>query len=167
MSEQCPQSIVAATLKANWEYFCYIWKHKWYVFLAGLKTEAPLWRLIIHDYSKFSPAEFGPYRDRFFGGRAGVEDKDKDPDNFRIAWLHHIHRNPHHWEHWILRGHEPFEIPNHFIREMVADWMGASRAITGKRDITEWYHSTKHKRALHPNTEVIVERLVKEHGGSN
>lgn len=31
--------------------------HKWYVFLAGLKTGAPIWRLIIHDWSKFTPAE--------------------------------------------------------------------------------------------------------------
>jgi len=31
------------------KYFILTLKHKWFVFLAGLKTKAPLWRLIIHD----------------------------------------------------------------------------------------------------------------------
>jgi hypothetical protein len=42
-------------------------RHKWFVLLAGLKTGAPLWRLIIHDWSKFTPAERGPYVRPFYG----------------------------------------------------------------------------------------------------
>lgn len=152
------------SLKSNWNYFCYIWKHKWYVFLAGRKTKVSLWRLIIHDWSKFTPAEFGPYRDRFFGGRGGVEEKDNDSTDFLRAWLHHLHRNPHHWDHWVLR-HEPLLMPAHFIREMVADWMGAGRALTGNWDITEWYEKTASKQVMHPLTRTYVETLMEKHGG--
>jgi hypothetical protein len=34
------------------KYFWLTIMHKWFVFLAGFKTGAPLWRLIIHDWSK-------------------------------------------------------------------------------------------------------------------
>lgn len=40
-------------MKAHWNYFKYVIRHKWFVFIAGLQTGAPLWRLIIHDWTKF------------------------------------------------------------------------------------------------------------------
>jgi hypothetical protein len=36
-------------------YLSYVVRHKWFVLLAGIKTGAPLWRLLIHDWSKFAP----------------------------------------------------------------------------------------------------------------
>lgn len=45
---------------SSWFRFAWvILKHKWFVLLAGLEVGVPLWRLIIHDWSKFTPAEFG------------------------------------------------------------------------------------------------------------
>jgi hypothetical protein len=38
--------------------------HKWYVFLAGRRLKVPFWRLVVHDLSKFSPAEFRHYARR-------------------------------------------------------------------------------------------------------
>lgn len=107
--------------------------HKWFVFLAGLKTGAPIWRLIIHDWSKFTPSEAPHYGRQFFGGRG-------DPEGFAVAWLHHQNHNPHHWEYWISRsGHNRgtsnpvrhIPMPLWAIREMVADWFGATRAYSG------------------------------------
>ena len=45
-------------------YAQYVLAHKWYVFLAGCRLGLP-WLAALHDLSKFSPAEFGPYA-RFF-----------------------------------------------------------------------------------------------------
>lgn len=28
-------------------------------------------------------------------------------ENFNRAWLLHIHRNPHHWQHWVLINDDP------------------------------------------------------------
>src|SRR5690242_1427767 len=93
---------------------------------------------MIHDWSKFLPCEWIPYANYFFGKR-----KQMFASRFRAAWLHHQHLNPHHWQHWILRSDngtsELIEIPESFVREMVADWCGAGRAITGKWDIRDWY----------------------------
>lgn len=144
-------------------YLKYICLHKWYVFRAGRALGGiPLWRLIIHDYSKFSRAEWTPYVNRFFGGRAGVEDKSLDPREFHLAWLHHLHNNPHHWEYWIVPNHseDPLPIPTHFIREMVADWLGAGRGITGSWDLTEWYEKNKDRQILHDQVKLQLSLIM-------
>jgi hypothetical protein len=146
-------------------YAGYVVRHKWFVFRAGLRTGAPLWRLVIHDWSKVSPAEWGPYVRRFYGGRAGVPVTGDDDPAFRAAWLHHQHRNPHHWQHWVLRQDDgelvTLPMPEHFVREMVADWMGAGRAITGQWSAGEWYANGAGKAMdLHPDTRVFAERLL-------
>lgn len=54
-------------MKAHLHYASYVVRHKWFVFYAGLKIKAPLWRLVIHDWSKLTPAEWFPYVLRFYG----------------------------------------------------------------------------------------------------
>lgn len=150
-----------AKMGSHWRYLRYVLKHKWFVLVAGLSTGAPLWRLIIHDWSKFTPAEWKPYVNRFFAGNAGKEDKELDPDEFHRAWTHHWHKNPHHWEYWVRADGVAMPMPLHFVREMVADWMGAGRAITGKWEYQDWYNATKHKQNIHIDTRVLVEFLLK------
>lgn len=123
--------------------------HKWYVFLAGLKTGVPIWRLIVHDWSKFTPVEFIGYAKWIHGGI-------KDKLMWARAWHHHQRRNPHHHEFYILSwfGEPNFydevgkktgtefitilPMPLTYVKEMVADWMGASKAYTGSWDMSEW-----------------------------
>lgn len=110
-------------------------KHKWFVFLAGLRTKAPIWLLIIHDWSKFSPSELPHYGRQFFGAA-------DDGPGFISCWIHHQNHNPHHWEYHIPRtGHNrcspPYPdnvsipMPMTYVREMVADWLAASRTYEG------------------------------------
>lgn len=143
-------------MKAHLEYAAYVARHKWFVFVAGLKTAAPIWRLLIHDWSKLTPAEWMPYVRQFYG--------EPDKAAFNRAWLHHQHRNPHHWQHWLLREDDgptvALEMPESLIREMVADWMGAGRAITGKWEVASWYAKNRDKIVLAPETRSLVDRLV-------
>ena len=107
---------------------------------AGRKLGVNEFQLHIHDESKFSLDEFPAYAKHFKGGGA--------PDEFAVAWLHHIHYNPHHWNHWLFSdGYTPkgstvengcVFMPNHFALEMIADWMGASMAYTGSWDMRDW-----------------------------
>lgn len=138
-------------------------KHKWFVFVAGRKTGVGLVQLIIHDASKFTRAEWGPYVRRFGMGRAGQMDKADDPKEFMAAWRHHWQQNPHHWEFWLLNG-EPQRMPEEYVREMVADWMGAGRAYTGRWEVAEWYEKNKERIKLHPGTRVWVEALINLYG---
>lgn len=138
-------------------YARYLAVHKWFVLIAGLKVGAPLWRLLIHDWSKLTPAEWGPYVRRFY-------DKERErPGEFDSAWRHHQEHNPHHWQFWLRgNGYEPAPtlMPEHFAREMVADWMGAGRAITGCWEVAEWYDKNAEKMVLHPATRAYVEKII-------
>lgn len=153
-----------ATLKYAW----LTWKHKWFVYVAGRKLGCPRWRLIKHDLSKFSPSELPHYGRQFFG-------KADDPEGFIRCWIHHQNSNEHHWEYWIPRtGHnrcdppypdgQPIRIPRDAMLEMVADWMGASRAYEGSWPTEEWKwwnnSWTKVLPNLHPDTAAEVVKLV-------
>lgn len=145
-------------MKKHLSYLWYIVRHKWFVLVAGLKIGAPLWLLLVHDLSKLLPSEWFAYANYFYGGK-------KDQAAFDIAWLKHQHRNQHHWQAWCLIEDEnwwpkPQPMPRKYILEMVADWMGAGRAITGRWAVVEWYEKNKDQILLHPNTRVEVERLL-------
>ena len=170
-------------MKAHFKYASYVARHKWFVLRAGLKTKAPLWRLLIHDWSKLTPAEWFPYVQTFYGrdvqfyrdaARRGHwltgprGHAWRDGAAFDKAWLHHQHRNPHHWQHWLLQEDDgdlkTLRMPHKLVREMVADWMGAGRAITGRWDVGSWYDENAHQIQLHPDVRVQVENLIGNHG---
>lgn len=162
-------------MKAHLRYLSYVARHKWWVLVAGLRTGAPLWRLVIHDWSKFTPAEWGPYVAYFYGERERLKRTEADDYRYAVAvepyerafdraWLHHQHANPHHWQHWTLREDSGavklLAMPEAFVREMVADWMGAGRAITGRWEVAEWYAKNREVIQLHPDTRPLVESLI-------
>jgi hypothetical protein len=148
-------------VRPHLRYASYVARHKWFVFRAGLRTRAPLWRLLIHDWSKMTPAEWTPYVRSFYGKQGRTPEVCAA---FDAAWLHHQHRNPHHWQHWLLREDDgptkALEMPESLIREMVADWMGAGRAITGKWEVEKWYAQNAAKIVLAPSTRLTVEALL-------
>lgn len=156
-------------MRKHWRYLNYVVRHKWFVFVAGLRTGAPLWRLLIHDWSKFLPSEWGPYVATFYGGWKYADRPAHVVAAFDAAWLHHQHANPHHWQHWVLREDSGavklLPMPQHFMREMVADWMGAGRAITGKWEAGEWYAKNRDKIQIEQQTRIRVEGLLSRHAG--
>jgi len=169
-------------VKPYLQYFKYILIHKYYVFVAGLKTEAPIWLPIIHDWSKFLPCEFFPYADYFYNNEKQQKENIEAfglftnaelapwgyyvKDRFEFAWLFHQWRNPHHWQYWYLMQDNdpdfPLPMPEKYAREMVADWAGAGRAITGKWEVGEWYRKNKEKIRLYPDTREFVEGLIEK-----
>jgi hypothetical protein len=156
-----PMPDLSQRARSHLRYASYVARHKWFVFRAGLKTRAPFWRLLIHDWSKLSRAEWTPYVHSFY--RSDVPREHKQAA-FDAAWLHHQHRNPHHWQHWLLQEDDgalkKLPMPDHFIREMVADWMGAGRAITGKWEVVEWYRKNATRIKLEAGTRDRVHELL-------
>lgn len=143
------------------KYLSYVIRHKWFVFQQGRHLGVPLWQLITHDWQKFTPEEWTPYVLSFYGAWKYKERPEWLVAAFNSAWLHHQHYGPHHWQHWVLREDSgntiALEMPEKFVREMVADWAGAGRAITGKIEIGTWYSNNREKMVLHPNTRQLVE----------
>lgn len=148
--------------------------HKWYVFKAGLMVgNIPLWRLIIHDWSKFTPVEFVNYS-RY---KYGVQSKRE----WAKAWLHHLHLNPHHPEHWLLswRGGPDFydgigesrcsfvtslPMPETYVREMLADFMANGKGSTGSYNISRWLNRSGPAMLLHSDTEIRLDGVMTELG---
>lgn len=149
------------------KYFWIALRHKWFVLLASFRVRLPLWRALTHDLSKFTRAELLPYDRWFFGAK-------DNPKEFARAWLHHQNHNPHHPEYWIIRSDLTdgksgvvdgcLEMPEVHIREMIADWMGASKAHTGSWDMAKWLLEKLSRIQLHPYTRVRVNELLAEIG---
>ncbi len=150
-------------MKRHWNYLKYLLRHKWFVLVASGRLGLPLWRAIIHDLSKFRPSEWGPYARCFYA--ADGSKQYKETEEFALAWRLHQIRNPHHWQYWLLRWDrgETLALRMHptYAKEMVADWMGAGRAITGRWEAGAWYLKNKDKIELHPATRYEVEVLLK------
>lgn len=111
-----------------------------------------------HDNSKFSDEEYKAYDDYFYGTKkALVEEK------FNYAWLHHIHNNPHHWQHWVLKNddgpEEALEMPYEYVVEMISDWWSFSFAKENLYEIFDWYEAHKNM-ILHKNTRKLVEEFL-------
>lgn len=145
-------------------YLKYVLRHKWFVLLASIRIGAPLWGAIIHDLSKFRPSEWIPYA-RCFYAPDGSKQYKKDL-TFTVAWNDHQKRNKHHYQYWVIlwdRGeYETLDMPRKYILEMVADWMGAGRAITGRWEVKEWYEKNKGNIKLSPSTRKTVDILIGE-----
>jgi hypothetical protein len=156
-----------------WQQFKSVLLHKWYVFLAGRITKVPLWRLVIHDWSKFSLIEFINYS----RWKYGVKSKQE----WAKAWLHHLHHNAHHPEFWVLswRGDPNFydglgesaapfvtllPMPDFCVREMIADMMATSKEVTGSWDISYWLNQNGPDMHLHDETIIIIDKVMKEIG---
>lgn len=143
-----------------WQNFKKVVRHKYFVFICGIDLGVSIWQLLVHDLSKFTPAEFVPYAKYWEGGEKDGQGKA----NFDKAWLRHIHHNPHHWEHWLLMG-RPLPMPDKYLREMIADWGGAGMAYSGRFDLKEWLEKnwSRVKANLHPETADKVKRILAEH----
>lgn len=131
------------------------------IFEDGIDYE---WQIgMNHDLSKIQPDEYGPYETYFYGGNRSYAVKKA----FEEAWLMHIHRNPHHWQHWVLINDDPKEgmvildMPDNYIIEMICDWWSFSWT-TGKLDeIFKWYDEHQEYMKLSFGTRLKVESILK------
>ena len=132
-----------------------------------------IWLGLVHDLSKFRPCEFFPYAKHFGSGIETGRSKngydklyDTGDPGFDIAWLKHIHANKHHWQYWTQptkgRGVHCHSMPFEYIEEMVCDWKGASRAQGHGGMIRAWYEENGLKMVLHPGTQNILDRIMKD-----
>ena len=139
-------------------YLKYVLRHKYFVFIGGVKLNVSLWQLLIHDWTKFLPIEWRGYVERMELSKNSTWQSADDTDLYRIAWRHHWSSNPHHWQHWVFDG-VAREMPEKYVREMVADWYGAGHA-QGKPNIKQWWETTQDRRILHPATHQRVVELM-------
>ena len=121
--------------------------------------------IMTHDQSKYSKEEYDAYDAYFYGNKSYAVVQE-----FNKAWLHHIHNNPHHWQHWILIEDDPetgefykcLEMPTKYVIEMICDWWSFSFAKGNLKEIFSWYDAHKDIMKLHKNTRKLVEIYLDE-----
>lgn len=114
----------------------------------------------IHDVSKWGNEEYDAY-DRYFYGKSKTKEVE---EQFNFAWLHHIHANPHHWQHWVLvnddDGTHALEMPEEYIIEMLCDHWSFSHKQGKLDEIFKWYEDHKKTIIFHKNTKQRYEELL-------
>lgn len=161
-------------------------RHKWFVYEAGRRLGVGRWQLLVHDLSKLRPSECVPYG-RFFYAPKPAPDAGADPA-MRLAWLRHVQRNPHHWQHWVVVNGasivarrtardgdaglvEALPMPERYVREMLADWLGVSRAYHGlypeSRETWTWWQQNKDQMVLHSASRAMLEAAIADWFGQS
>lgn len=116
-----------------------------------------------HDESKYDQDEYEAYDNYFYGNRSY-----EVVDQFNRAWLTHIHKNPHHWQYWILMRDEPDEeilyidIPDCYIIEMICDWWSFSWKDGNLYEIFDWYDKHKATIKMSSDSRVRLELMLNQ-----
>lgn len=145
-------------LSVSVEYESRLLAHIEAVRVFGRMVGVPEIQLVRHDLSKWEPEEYVAYALQFCGNGA--------PDGeFDRAWLHHIHNNPHHWQHWIIPSSQKvLEMPDEYVLEMIADWMGASRVYSKSDDMSGWLKDNWPRIVLHPKSKEFATCILEYWG---
>lgn len=134
--------------------------HKWHVLIEGIRIGGvPLWRLVVHDVSKFRPSEWNGYVKGFLCERHIAESM---PDVCE-AWYMHRKRNEHHWEYWV-DGDVVYPMPYTYVREMVIDWHAAQKTYDKGDSIVPYLKNHVHVMRLHDDTHNHLREVLLEVG---
>lgn len=118
--------------------------------------------ILEHDSSKTNSDEYEAYDKYFYGKNRSYAVVNE----FNLAWLRHIHRNKHHWQHWVLINDDPKEgtvaldMPLECIIEMICDWWAFSWAKGDLKEIFKWYDAHKKHIIFSDSTRETVEYIL-------
>lgn len=137
-------------------------KHRKYVRQYCFK--AKLYRQgLMHDLSKYSPAEFIESV-RYFTGTHSPIDECKKVNGYSVAWMHHKAHNKHHREYWTDnydKGTTCVKMPWKYALECFCDYLGAGRAYgNGVEDVdgeVKWWHDNRIRMKMHEDTAYLLD----------
>ena len=126
---------------------------------------------LLHDFSKFSPAEFWVGM-KYFQGNQSPNNAERNAIGYSSAWLHHKGRNKHHYEYWldystraIPGGIAPAPMPLKYVAEMVMDRIAACKVYNhgqySNDTALKYYQSGKDPAPIHQDTRQLLEELLK------
>ncbi len=127
---------------------------------------------LLHDLSKYSPAEFW-VGCKYYQGNRSPNNAEREATGVSTAWLHHKGRNKHHFEYWIDYSSTPGEgivgqkMPVEYVVEMFMDRVAASKVYQGEnytnRHPLEYYEqgTAKLGKMLHPDTARLLHGMLK------
>ena len=141
-------------------HFKTITRHRHLVMKNCFKAGIPV-NGLLHDLSKYSPAEFIPGIMNYEEGKRSPNEHEREVKGYSSAWLHHKGRNKHHFEYWTdinpaTRQYEPVEMPRRYPAEMVMDRIAACKTYQGAAytdaSPLQYLDRAKESRLVHPKT---------------
>ncbi len=127
---------------------------------------------LLHDLSKYSPAEFW-VGCKYYQGNRSPNNAEREATGVSTAWLHHKGRNKHHFEYWIdynappKKGIAGQKMPVEYVVEMFMDRVAASKTYKGDaytdRDPLIYYErgTAKLGDMIHPDTARLLHGMLK------
>lgn len=116
-----------------------------------------------HDLSKYDPEEFDAYLNHYYPADYGEIKKGRDDAPYQVAWLTHIHKNKHHWQHWILVHDEGditvLDMPEEEVINMLCDWHSFS-AKDPTSTAFKWYQDNGDSMILSRATRDIIDTYI-------
>lgn len=153
-------------------HFITVTRHRWlvrrYCFRLGL-----YWQGLVHDLSKYSPAEFWLGARYYQGdGSPNFRERREGGTGYSAAWLHHKGRNKHHFDYWqdyVLQPdgsfvYGPCPMPMKYLAEMFCDRIAANMNYM-KENYTdaapyEYYINTRGNMPIHPDSDAEMEKML-------
>lgn len=140
--------------------------HKYWVFRYAAAAGIPV-RGLLHDLSKFSPAEWTESVRYYSGVRSPIRDA-RAQNQFSAVWLHHRGRNRHHFEYWVDNTADGalITVPMPFLcaLELICDRLGAARAylkenFTVAEQLTRLDKDIDPSPLIHPQTKLFIRKM--------
>ena len=145
-----------------------ITKHRHLVMAHCFRAGIP-WRGLMHDLSKYSPAEFIPGV-KFYTGTKSPTDGERRTYGYSKAWMHHKGRNRHHYEYWtdysiVLKKSVPIKMPLVYVIEMFCDRVAACKVYLKDKytdsSALEYYNRRLGQEEMHEETSALLGTLVR------
>ena len=125
---------------------------------------------LLHDMSKYSPAEF-LVGARYYQGDRSPNNAEREAVGYYSAWLHHKGRNKHHYEYWIDYSINPtggklvgMKMPKKYVAEMVIDRISASKNYLKDQyndgSALAYYLNGKHMMLIDDETDYLSRYLL-------
>lgn len=125
------------------------------------------WQGLVHDLSKYSITELKIAK--YYGAGKSPHQWCREQIGYSPSWIHHYHKNKHHWEFWIDDDENaqpiPIKMPYKYVIESFCDMVGASRAYSQKQWKEEmvwdyWEKRCKGKRIMDKESSYLLEKLI-------
>lgn len=136
-------------------------KHKWLVFKFACKIGIP-WRGFMHDWSKFSPTEFGESINYYMGTHSPVTEARRQ-NGYSKAWVHHVGKNKHHYQYWVdwnSNGPMPVVMPYKYVAEMICDKLSAGIVYSGRNyndsEPIKYYEKERKTAVIHESVDKVL-----------
>ncbi len=149
------------------KHFYTITKHRHKV-IAHCAKAGIFWQGLLHDLSKYTPAEFCVSAKYYTGTKSPLHG-ERAAKGYSLGWMHHKGRNKHHFEYWTDVNPEthlyaPVKMPLKYVKEMFCDRVAASKIYRGKAYDDAYplayFHNEKIVSYMHPETYALIETLL-------